>query len=461
MYTVSSTTRKAVGLTDGFVTSDMHYMDLDTGVVKLDEPEMPLSLLIPTPTLELIRLTSATSSLLVCCPFLQQEADIFVGIDPIRDDICHTRGCTILVSSGHPRVGWAAGAVEECLVSREPVNDEPLGMCLCGGMHMHVASSCEGALGCWVMHVFVSMEVFLPCSCGKKVRLYVQSSFVDQVSLGVLISFDMEGGNDCVHFMQGVHDLHLNAIVRFEKSRSLEECAVFISNDPSEVSVSVCVPTHLVKYASAIRCGDNLFVTEAEHFVKVIPRTIEELDVDFKNNKLLSSYDFFDGFRYLQKLSSLKLNYSNCGLADDDVSGLVAEIHSINRLQELVLDFFSNYEMYLSCGIENVIASNPKLRSLEINFRSTRITDLTAIINLVNTLERLEVFKLDVGFNGQITEIGWDANSTTPLASCLCKLTISFQYSDQLMEASINRFFKTLRHYSKLDELRLTFQEST
>eukprot|EP00978_Attheya_sp_CCMP212_P048622 scaffold551751_cov39-Attheya_sp.AAC.1 len=115
---------------------------------------------------------------------------------------------------------------------------------------------------------------------------------------------------------------------------------------------------------------------------------------------------------------------------------------------------------------ENVIASNPKLRSLEINFRSTRITDLTAIINSVNTLERLEVFKLevfklDVGFNGQIAEIGWDANSTTPLASCLRKLTIIFQYSDQLMEASIKRFFKTLRHYSKLGELRLTFQEST
>eukprot|EP00978_Attheya_sp_CCMP212_P035336 scaffold153214_cov82-Attheya_sp.AAC.4 len=25
----------------------------------------------------------------------------------------------------------------------------------------------EGALGCWVMHVFVSTEVFLPCSRGK------------------------------------------------------------------------------------------------------------------------------------------------------------------------------------------------------------------------------------------------------------------------------------------------------
>eukprot|EP00978_Attheya_sp_CCMP212_P013377 scaffold33679_cov57-Attheya_sp.AAC.2 len=188
--------------------------------------------------------------------------------------------------------------------------------------------------------------------------------------------------------------------------------------------------------------GSNLFVTEAERFVKVIPRTVEELDLDFKNNKFLSSYDFFDGFRYLQELSRDSF-YQHAPRAG--------------------LGFFSNYEIYSSCGIENVIASNPKLRSLEINFRSTRITDLTAIINSVNTLERLEVFKLDVGFNGQITEIGWDANSTTPLTSCLRKLTISFQYSDQLMEASINRFFKALRHYSKLDELRLTltFQEST
>eukprot|EP00978_Attheya_sp_CCMP212_P018801 scaffold51948_cov30-Attheya_sp.AAC.2 len=33
------------------------------------------------------------------------KSDIFVGIDPIRDGICHTRDCAILVSSGHPRVG--------------------------------------------------------------------------------------------------------------------------------------------------------------------------------------------------------------------------------------------------------------------------------------------------------------------------------------------------------------------
>eukprot|EP00978_Attheya_sp_CCMP212_P001386 scaffold2912_cov67-Attheya_sp.AAC.2 len=47
-------------------------------------------------------------------------------------------------------------------------------------------------------------------------RVHVQYSVSAMPAL-VLMAFDMGGGDDCVEFMEGVHNLHLNVITRFEK----------------------------------------------------------------------------------------------------------------------------------------------------------------------------------------------------------------------------------------------------